>query len=56
MSLKITTKTGELDFTSKDDQFKVNRCPVISREANRQTVMLDLKVKKEKANDELPDF
>ena len=56
LSLKITTKTGELDFTSKDDQFKVNRCPVISREANRQTVMLDLKGKKEKANDELPVF
>lgn len=56
LSLKITTKTGELDFTSKEDQFKVNRCPVISREANRQTVMLDLKGKKEKANDELPVF
>jgi len=56
LSLKITTKTGELDFTSKDNQFKVNRCPVISREANRQTVMLDLKGKKEKANDELPVF
>ena len=56
LSLKITTKTGELDFTSKDEQFKVNRCPVISREANRQTVMLDLKGKKEKANDELPVF
>ena len=56
LSLKITTKTGELDFTSKDDQFKVNRCPVLSREANRQTVMLDLKGKKEKANDELPVF
>ena len=56
LSLKITTKTGELDFTSKENQFKVNRCPVISREANRQTVMLDLKGKKEKANDELPVF
>ena len=56
LSLKITTKTGELDFTSKEDQFKVNRCPVISREANRQTVMLDLKGKNEKANDELPVF
>ena len=56
LSLKITTKTGELDFTSKDNQFKVNRCPVISREANRQTVMLDLKGKKEKVNDELPVF
>ena len=56
LSLKITTKTGELDFTDKSDHFKVNRCPVISREANRQTVMLDLKGKKEKVNDELPVF
>ena len=56
LSLKITTKTGELDFTNKSDHFKVNRCPVISREANRQTVMLDLKGKKEKLNDELPVF
>ena len=56
LSLKITTKTGELDFTNKSDHFKVNRCPVISREANRQTVMLDLKGKKEKVNDELPVF
>jgi len=56
LSLKITTKTGELDFTNKSDHFKVNRCPVISRESNRQTVMLDLKGKKEKLNDELPVF
>ncbi len=56
LSLKITTKTGELDFTSKSDQFKVNRCPVISRESNRQTVMLDLQGRKEKKNDEVPIF
>tara|TARA_B100001989_G_scaffold203318_1_gene151789 strand:- start:329 stop:1603 length:1275 start_codon:yes stop_codon:yes gene_type:complete len=56
LSLKITTKTGELDFTAKSDQFKVNRCPVISRESNRQTVMLDLQGRKEKKNDEVPIF
>ena len=56
LSFKITTKTGELDFTNKTDQFKVNRCPVISREANRQVVMLDLISKQEKDNDEQPIF
>ena len=56
LSLKITTKTGELDFTKKSEQFKVNRCPVIAREANRQVVMLDLISKQEKDNDDQPIF
>ena len=56
LSLKITTKTGELNFTKSDNQFKVNRCPVVSREANRETVLLDLTSKKEKTNDSVPIF
>jgi len=56
LSFKITTKTGELDFTKKSDQFKVNRCPVIGREANRQVVLLDLISKQEKDNDDQPIF
>ena len=56
LSFKITTKTGELDFTKKESTFKVNRCPVIAREANRHVVMLDLISKQEKSNDDLPIF
>ena len=56
MSLKITTKTGELNFTKKENQFKVNRCPVVSRESNRETVLLDLTTRNEKTNDSVPIF
>ena len=56
LTFKITTKTGELDFTKKENTFKVNRCPVIAREANRHVVMLDLISKQEKSNDDLPIF
>ena len=56
LTFKITTKTGELDFTKKENTFKVNRCPVISREANRHVVMLDLISIQEKSNDDLPIF
>ena len=40
----------------KESTFKVNRCPVIAREANRHVVMLDLISKQEKSNDDLPIF
>tara|TARA_B100000609_G_scaffold113426_1_gene90158 strand:- start:21 stop:1301 length:1281 start_codon:yes stop_codon:yes gene_type:complete len=56
VKIKITTKTGELDFTKKDNMFKVNRAPVITKEANRQVVMLDLVNKKEKQNDDTAIF
>ena len=56
VKLKITTKTGELDFTKKDNTFKVSRAPVLAKEANRQVVMLDLVFNKEKTNDEKPVF
>ena len=56
LSLKITTKTGELNFTKKENQFKVNRCPVVSRESNRETVLLDLTTRNEKTNDSVPIF
>ena len=47
VKVKITTKTGELDFTKEDNVFKVNRAPVITKEANREVVLLDLVNKKE---------
>ena len=56
VKVKITTKTGELDFTKEDNVFKVNRAPVITKEANREVVLLDLVNKKEKQNDDTAIF
>ena len=56
VKLKITTKTGELDFTKKNNTFQVNRSVVITKEANRQVTMLDLVFNKEKVNDDKPVF
>ena len=51
----ITNETGELKFVKKD-AFKVSKSPVMTRESNRQAVLLSLVSPKMKDNNDTPIF
>ena len=51
----ITNETGELKFVKKD-AFKVSKAPVMTRESNRQAVLLSLVSPKMKDNNDTPIF
>ena len=51
----ITNETGELKFIKKD-AFKVSKAPVMTRESNRQAVLLSLVSPKMKENNDDPIF
>ena len=51
----ITNETGELKFIKKD-AFKVSKAPVMTRESNRQAVLLSLVSPKMKQNNDDPIF
>ena len=51
----ITNETGELKFVKKD-AFKVSKSPVMTRESNRQAVLLSLVSPKMKENNDDPIF
>ena len=51
----ITNETGELKFVKKD-AFKVSKAPVMTRESNRQAVLLSLVSPKMKENNDDPIF
>ena len=52
----ISNETGELKFVKKDDAFKVSKAPVMTRESNRQAVLLSLVSPKMKDNNDNPIF
>ena len=55
--LNITNETGELKFIKKNkDAFKVSKAPVMTRESNRQAVLLSLVSPMMKDNNDNPIF